>query len=163
MKKIITTTCLCLSLFAFSQKYYSKISDTKINQERLEISKNFIDTYLNKCKNSDFTKFDQFILSKSLEKFFLNEIEKSCKKSVEMYGKLKVLNFNSAYLNKYTKNFDPLDLYVFDVQSEKLPDIKYISVWVYHDQNVVSGIWISKEKPLGKSKPKDDDKKESAL
>lgn len=163
MKKILATGFLCLSISMFSQKYYSKISNTKINQNRLEISKKFVNAYLNKCENDDFTKFDEFTLSKRLEKFFSEKIEGSCKKSIEMYGKLTVLNLNSAYLNKYSKDYDPLDLYIFDAQSEKSQNIKYISVWVYHDQNVISGIWISKEKPLGKSKPKDDDEKESAL
>ncbi|WP_160315998.1 hypothetical protein [Chryseobacterium sp. Hurlbut01] len=57
MKKILATGFLCLSISMFSQKYYSKISNTKINQNRLEISKKFVNAYLNKCENDDFTKF----------------------------------------------------------------------------------------------------------
>jgi hypothetical protein len=99
--------------------------------------------------------FDEFTLSKRLEKFFSEKIEGSCKKSIEMYGKLTVLNLNSAYLNKYSKDYDPLDLYIFNVQSEKSQDIKYISVWIYHDQNIIGGIWVSEEIPLGRSKHRD--------
>ncbi len=154
----------CVFLYlCFRKNITVKLAIQKSIRTGSKSAKKFVNAYLNKCENDDFTKFDEFTLSKRLEKFFSEKIEGSCKKSIELYGKLTVLNLNSAYLNEYSKDYDPLDLYIFDAQSEKSQDIKYISVWVYHDQNVISGIWISKEKPLGKSKPKDDDKKESAL
>lgn len=155
MKKIIATGFLLISVFTFSQKYYTKIKSSKVNKERLEISEKFIDKYINKCKRSDYSAFEKFTLSKSFEKQYREKGKDACEKIPQIYGDIKVLNFDSAYLHKYSKDFDPTDLYVFNFTSEKLPQIKYISVWIYHDQNIIGGIWVSEEIPLGRSKHRD--------
>ena len=160
MKNILTVICLFLYLIAFSQKNYSKIKNSKINQARLEMSKKFINEFLSKCEKNDFAEFNQFKISKKLEKHLYNDVPKPCANFLNTFGKLKVLGLNSAYLNKKTKNYDPLDLYIFDIESEKVLSIKFISVWMYHDQNIIDGIRLSREKPWEKSKNK---KKEPAL
>lgn len=155
MKKIIAIGFLFISVFTFSQKYYTKIKTSKVNKERLEISEKFIDEYINKCKRADYSAFEKFTLSKSFEKQYREKGKDACEKIPQIYGDIKVLNFDSAYLHKYSKNFDPADLYVFNFTSEKLPQIKYISVWIYHDQNIIGGIWVSEEIPLERSKHRD--------
>lgn len=152
MKKTLLLIAFTFSCFAFSQNYYSKISSSKVNQERLKLSENFISEFLSRCVKNDFTNFNQFKISKRVERFLETEVQKTCETFTETYGNIKVLGFNSAYLNKSTKDYDPIDLYIFDAAADKNPETKYINVWVYHDQNIINGIWISKEKPLGRPK-----------
>lgn len=149
MKKLLLFGLMNLSAFSFGQKLYTKISDSKINQERLKVAESFINQYVEKCKNKDYTPFENFTIAKRIEKKVNEESESNCK-GVE---NITVLGFNSAYILDYAKNDDPLDLFVFDIQYEG-KESKYISTWIYHDQNVINGLWISKEKPLYKEKKK---------
>lgn len=151
MKKIIILLAITSSLFALSQKNYTKISSSKISTERVNVSENFIKEYYKKCENKDYSQFLNFILDKRLERKLFDDYEKKCEE-VDQSGKINTIKFNSAYLKDYTKNSDPLELIVFDADFEKSKDLKYINVWIYRDQNVINGIWISKEKPFVKSK-----------
>lgn len=151
MKKLIILLAITSSLFALSQKNYTKISSSKISTERIKVSENFIKEYYKKCENKDYSQFLNFILDKRLERKLFDDYEKKCEE-VDQSGKINTIKFNSAYLKDYTKNSDPLELIVFDADFEKSKDQKYINVWIYHDQNVINGIWISKEKPFVKSK-----------
>ncbi len=78
-------------------------------------------------------------------------------KNDEELGKIELLDFDYAHLNKYSINKDPFELFVFNAKTEKNPDLKYLSVWIYQDRNYLSGLVITKEKPLNpkKSKVKD--------
>ena len=62
MKKIVLLGLINLSTLGFAQKIYTKISDSKINQERLQVAQNFINQYLDKCKNKDYLLIILFIL-----------------------------------------------------------------------------------------------------
>ena len=151
MKKLIILLAITSSLFALSQKNYTKISSSKISTERIKVSENFIKEYYKKCEDKDYSQFLNFILDKRLERKLFDDYEKKCEE-VDQSGKINTIKFNSAYLKDYTKNSDPLELIVFDADFEKSKDLKYINVWIYRDQNVINGIWISKEKPFVKSK-----------
>lgn len=151
MKKLIILLAITSSLFALSQKNYTKISSSKISTERIKVSENFIKEYYKKCENKDYSQFLNFILDKRLERKLFDDYEKKCKE-VDQSGKINTIKFNSAYIKDYTKNSDPIELIVFDADFEKSKDLKYINVWIYRDQNVINGIWISKEKPFVKSK-----------
>ena len=84
---------------------------------------------------------------------FLDEkLESICKKNDEELGKIELLDFDSAHLNKYSINKDPYELFVFNAKTEKNPDLKYLSVWIYQDRNYLSGLVITKEKPLNPKK-----------
>ena len=87
-----------------------------------------------------------------MELFIKNEYEKSCDEKTKIYGKIDLLKFNSSYIHKYTINSDPLELFIYEIKTKKLPKIKYLSVWIFHDKNYINGIWISQEKPLKKKK-----------
>jgi len=64
MKKITLLFAITSSLFASSQKNYTKISTSKINTERVNVSENFIKEYYKKCENKDYSQFAGFILDK---------------------------------------------------------------------------------------------------
>jgi len=151
MKKIIILLAITSYLFVFSQKNYTKISSSKISTERVKVSENFIKEYYKKCENKDYSQFTNFILDKRLERKLFGDYDKKCEE-VNQSGKINSIKFNSAYIKDYTKNSDPLELIIFDADFEKSKDLKYINVWIYHDQNVINGIWISKEKAFVKSK-----------
>jgi len=138
-------------LFALSQKNYTKISSSKISTERINVSENFIKEYYKKCENKDYSQFTNFILDKRLERKLFGDYEKKCEE-LNQSGKINSIKFNSAYIKDYTRNSDPIELIVFDADFEKSKDLKYINVWIYRDQNVINGIWISKVKAFVKSK-----------
>ncbi|MET3535156.1 hypothetical protein [Chryseobacterium limigenitum] len=150
MKKIVLLALINLSTLGFAQKIYTKISDSKINQERLQVAQNFINQYLDKCKNKDYTEFKDFIISKKIEKEVNEGREKACLGTENV----KILGLNSVYIQNYSKDYDPVELFVYDISDEKYPTHKYISTWVYHDKNVIGGLWISEEKPIYKKKKK---------
>ncbi|REC44381.1 hypothetical protein [Chryseobacterium sp. 5_R23647] len=151
MKKITLLFAITSSLFASSQKNYTKISTSKINTERVNVSENFIKEYYKKCENKDYSQFAGFILDKRLERKLFDDYEKKCEE-VNQSGKINIVKLNSVYIKDYTKNSDPIELIVFDADFEKSKDLKYINVWIYRDQNVINGILISEEKPFVKSK-----------
>ena len=151
MKKITLLFAITSSLFASSQKNYTKISTSKINTERVNVSENFIKEYYKKCENKDYSQFAGFILDKRLERKLFDDYEKKCEE-VNQSGKINAVKLNSVYIKDYTKNSDPIELIVFDADFEKSKDLKYINVWIYRDQNLINGILISKEKPFVKSK-----------
>lgn len=151
MKKIIILLVITSSLFATAQKNYTKISTSKISTERVGISENFIKEYYKKCENKDYSPFTNFILDKRLERKLFGDYEKKCEEANQS-GKINSIKFNSAYIKDYTKNSDPIELIVFNADFEKSKDLKYINVWIYRDQNIINGIWISKEKAFVKSK-----------
>ena len=147
MRKIILILLFFTTLLN-AQNVYKKISEHKIDSSRLNVSKNFINEYLQKCINKDYSEFKDFNLSKRMELFIKNEYEKSCDEKIKIYGKIDVLKFNSAYIHKYTINNDPLELFIYEIKTEKLPKIKYLSVWIFQDKNYINGIYKNNWKIL---------------
>lgn len=145
--KNLTLLTLFLGLFVNAQSYYKKISEKNINTERQNIAKNFIQDFLKKCEDKNYSEFNHYNIAKKFEMFLNEKIETICKKNDEELGKIELLDFDSAHLNKYSINRDPYELFVFNAKTEKNPKTKFLSVWIYQDQNYLSGIWISEEKP----------------
>ena len=146
MKKKLLLLAITSSLFVSAQKNYTKIGTSKISIERVGVSENFIKEYYKKCENKDYSQFTHFILDKRLERKFFEDYEKKCEE-VNQSGKINAIKLNSVYIKDYTKNSDPVELIVFDADFEKSNDMKFVCVWIYRDQNVISGIRISNEKP----------------
>ena len=143
---------LFLGSFLNAQSYYKKISEKNINTERQTISKNFILDFLKKCEDKNYSKFENYNIAKKFEMFLDEKLESICKKNDEELGKIELLDFDSAHLNKYSINKDPYELFVFNAKTEKNPDLKYLSVWIYQDRNYLSGLVITKEKPINPNK-----------
>lgn len=154
MKNLIFFTLFLYSLIN-AQSYYKQISEKNINAERQVIAKNFIQDFLKKCENRNYTKFENYNLTKRLEMFLDEKLEKNCVNNDTELGKIDLLDFNSAYINKYSLRTDPYELFIFNVKTEKKSEMKFISVWIYQDRNYLSGILISQEKPLKPRKKED--------
>ena len=148
MRKTLTILLLTISYLSFSQNFYKQIPDKEINQERLNVAKKFAQEYLKKCENNEYSKFQNFIIDSRSTKKLNDSIKENCEKMVNEYGKAEILNLNSTYYHKYYKNIDPLELFIFNFKTEKNPAMKYASVWIYEDKNIIGGLWFSKEKPL---------------
>lgn len=148
MKKTLTILFLTIGYFSFSQKLYKQIAEKDINKERLNVAKSFAQEYLKKCENKDYSKFQNYIIDSRSTKKLSDSIKENCHEMFAKYGKSEILNLNSSYYNRYTKNYDPLELFIFDFKTEKNSEVKYASVWVYEDKNIIGGLLFSKEKPL---------------
>ena len=148
---------LFLGSFLNAQSYYKKISEKNINTERQTIAKNFIQEFLNKCENKNYTSFEKFNVAKKFEMFLEEKLSEICQKNETDLGKIELQDFNSAYIHKTSLTTDPVELFIFNAKTEKNPDIQFLSVWIYQDRNYISGLVITKEKPLNpkKSKVKD--------
>ncbi len=146
MEKIILVLFLAINSLAFSQSCYKKINEKKVNQERLNVGKEFGETFLKKCQSKDYSTIKNFTLSKKIERKLNDSIQQACNLIDNNYGKVTIQNLNSSYFGKCSKNVDPIDLFVFDVETEKKTEIKYMNVWVYEDKNIIGGLWFSKEK-----------------
>lgn len=133
---------------AVAQSTYQQIPDRKINAERLRISEKFIQEFIVNCAGKNYADLKNFNMTKRMELRYKESYTESCKKSQNYYGKIDLLGFNSAYTDTTTLNSDPLELYIYEVLTEKLPDVKYVSVWMYRDKNYINSIWISREKPM---------------
>lgn len=148
LKKIQILCYVLVSVFVFSQKYYRKTPDSEVSQPRVKLAEAFFEMYLDKCKKLDSSDFKGFTLDKRLERRMKTNFRKNCFAIAKDYGEVSVISFNSAYLARYMEKDDPVDLYIFDIHAEKNQKILFGSVWMYRDQNIVGGIYFSKEKPL---------------
>ncbi|MBV2224403.1 MAG: hypothetical protein KUL74_06060 [Cloacibacterium sp.] len=151
MKNLIIIALFFSSLLP-AQNFYKKISDKNINTERQTIAKNFIQEFLNKCENKDFTSFEKFNIAKKFEMFLYEKLSDICQKNETDLGKIELQNLNSAYFYKISLTSDPVELFIFKAKTEKNPDIQFLSVWIYQDRNYISGLVITKVKPFNLNK-----------
>lgn len=151
MKNLIIIALFFSSLLP-AQNFYKKISDKNINTERQTIAKNFIQEFLNKCENKNFTSFEKFNIAKKFEMFLDEKLSDICQKNETDLGKIELQNLNSAYFYKISLTSDPVELFIFNAKTEKNPEIKFLSVWVYQDRNYIRGMVITKEKPINPNK-----------
>jgi hypothetical protein len=146
MKKILFSLAFTFPLLLFSQKYHTKIKNSKVNSERIEISKNFIKEYFAKCENKNYSKFDQFTLDKRFERRLFENFQKTCENLTDKLGKINIKKLNSVYIQDFSKDRDPIEMIVFDADFEKSEDMKFVSIWIFRDQNIINAIRISKDK-----------------
>lgn len=139
---------LFISSVVNAQSYYKKISEKDINTERQTVAKNFIQDFLKKCEDKNFSKFENYNIAKKFEMFLDEKLESICNKNDEDLGKIELLSFDSAHINKYSINKDPYELFIFNAKTEKNPNTKFLSVWIYQDRNYLSGLVFTQEKPI---------------
>ena len=153
MKKILLILTLTFANLIYSQTNYKQIQTEKVNSQKIQIAKNFIETYLNKCQNKDYTKFSEFKLSSEFENFLTKNLNEVCTNNEEKLGKINLKNLNSVYKDK-SSLVGQNELYIFEVNTEKNKKLKYLSVWI-SKQNQIDGMVITSEKPLKKKNKKD--------
>ena len=148
MNKIITILTLISSILIYSQNSYKEIKTEKLNSGKTQIAKNFIETFLDKCENKNYSEFKNFNLSKDHKNFMNEKLEEICVSNSAKFGKIRVENLNSAYKENVSL-IAANELYIFNSNTEKVKDIKYLSVWISNN-NQIDGIVITAVKPFRK-------------
>ena len=148
MKKIVTILTLISSILIYSQNSYKEIKTEKLNSGKVQTAKNFIKTFLDKCENKDYSEFKNFNLSNGHKNFMNEKLKEICVSNLEKFGKIRIENLNSAYKEKISL-IGGNELYIFNSNTEKAKDTKYLSVWISKN-NLIDGIVITVEKPFRK-------------
>lgn len=148
MKKEFTFLTLISCILIYSQNTYKEIKPDKLNSEKSKIGQNFIETFLDKCEKKDYLEFKNFTLSNNHKNFMNDNLEEICVSNAKTFGKINIKNLNSAYKNN-SSLFGGNELYIFNSNTEKIKDIKYISVWISKN-NIIDGMVITSEKPFNR-------------
>ena len=154
MKRIFLFYLLFLAIInSNAQKLYKEIPSKKVNAEKVNYAKGFISEFLKKCETKNYTtKYSEFKISDHLQTFLDKNNIEVCEVNEKIYGKITLQDINSIYNDRYTNLYNPAELYIFNVSTEKNKEIKYISIWMTQNEKMIDGIWISREKPLKKNK-----------
>jgi non-homologous end joining protein Ku len=100
MKKILLILTLTFTNLIYSQTNFKKIQTEKLNPEKVQLAKKFIQTFLNKCENKDYTEFSEFNIPSEFKKFLNLKFEEVCLSNEKKLGKINLQNLNSAYKDK---------------------------------------------------------------
>ena len=148
MKKLpILLMIICSNLF-YSQIEYKKIDNEDINQDKVQLSEKFIQSYLTKCSSQDYSDFVDFNLSKGHKNFVNQKLEEICLGDEDRYGKIELIDLNSVYKTN-DSFFGRTGLYIFNAKTEKDKTIKYLSVWISKN-DLIEGMVITSYKPFKK-------------
>lgn len=131
-----------------AQSVYKVIPQKKITVEKIERTKNFAEEFIRKCEEKNYSMFSDFKLTNNLTEKIEKSLIKICEQNQKSSRKITVGDFNSAYIDRYTNLYNPMELYIFNGSSESNKDINYISVWITKNDILIDGIWMSHEKPL---------------
>jgi len=148
MKKILLILTLTFANIIYSQSNYKQIQTEKISSQKIQLAKDFIQSYLNKCENKNYSKFSDFKFSSEFENFLTKNLTEICSSNEEKLGKINLKNLNSVYKDK-SSLVGQNEVYIFDVNTEKNKKLKYLSVWI-SKQNQIDGMVVTSEKPLKK-------------
>ena len=129
-----------------AQKYYKRIPISKLNSERKIIATQFATDYIEKCNSKDYKPFTNYNISVKMNSILRATFKRNCQKFEEQFGKMILLELESAYLQKFSQDKDPIDLLIFPISTEKDSPKMYLNLWIYHDQNYISGLIISERK-----------------
>lgn len=131
-----------------AQSVYKAIPQKKITVEKIELTKNFAKEFIRKCAEKNYSMFTDYKLTNNLNEKIEKSLIKICEQNHKSSGKITVGDFNSAYIDRYTNLYNPIELYIFNGSSGSNNNIKYISVWITKNDSLIDGIWMSQEKPL---------------
>ncbi len=123
-------------LLASCNSRYSVVPVSKMTAERKQIATNFVETYLKKCENKDYSEFQGFNISKKFEaRLSSDSLKKSCNYINYKNGKVTLEKLVSAHTANSPKDF--LDVFNFKVKTEKSAEPMYLHLGMYRDQNYI--------------------------
>ncbi|QIG90753.1 hypothetical protein G6R40_14350 [Chryseobacterium sp. POL2] len=145
---------LLLFYVSINAQVFKKISNSKIDAERLELAKEFSALFFAKCEKQDYTEFKDYKMSVTLAKKLTEDnIKKTCESTSRSSGKITISDLKTVYDFKYTRIYDPIDYFVFNILTENPnSNYKYAIVSIYHDQNIIDGVYLSDRLPSEKKK-----------
>ncbi len=127
---------LIVFFLASCNSRYIVVPSNKVTSERKLIAQNFIETYLKKCDNKDYSALGGFNISKKFEaKLVSDSLEKNCERIVRTNGKITIEKFVSAHTFNSPKDF--LDVFNFKIKTEKGSGRLFLHLGMYRDQNFI--------------------------
>ncbi|QOW09069.1 hypothetical protein Q73A0000_01250 [Kaistella flava (ex Peng et al. 2021)] len=115
---------------------YSVVPLNKFNKERKQIAQDFVETYLKKCENKDYSEFEGFNIAKKFQaKLSPDSLKRSCNYIYYKNGKVTVEKLVSAHTTKSPKDF--MDVLNFKIKTEKSAAPMYLHLGMYRDQNYI--------------------------
>ena len=123
MKKILTIIFSTISILSFSQKFYKQISEKNINKERLNTAKNFIQEYLKKCENKNYSKFQNFIIDTI--RFIKTGKRETSIRSWQIAVKKELTNSHTHVSNKFNFNKEIQDFYRHPANDGKVISVEF--------------------------------------
>ena len=135
MKKIYFLLIIPFVLGSCSSRY-TTVSLSKIDKERKEIAQNFVETFLEKCQNKDYSEFEGFNIAKKFQaKLAPDSLKKTCNYINYKNGKVEIAKLVSVHSGTFPKNF--LDIFNFKLKTEKSKEPVYLHLGMYRDQNYI--------------------------
>lgn len=136
MKKIYILFLTSLSLVSCST-WYTQISLKKIDKERKQIAQRFVETYLQKCADKDYSEFTGFNISKSFSaKLVSDSLKDLCNGIQRKEGNLKIEKLVSVHSPKSPKDF--IDVFNFQLKINDAFIPYFLHLGVYRDQNYIT-------------------------
>ena len=115
---------------------YEAVPLSKMSAERKAVALSFVETYLKKCDNKEYSEFEGFNISKKFQaKLAADSLKKSCNYLNYKNGKIKVEKLVSGHTTKSPKDF--LDVLNFKITTEKSATPMYLHLGMYRDQNFI--------------------------
>ncbi|SKC01011.1 hypothetical protein SAMN05660477_02419 [Soonwooa buanensis] len=151
-KKLVYILPLIL-LTSCSSWVYKPTPKEHLSKERIALAKSFVEEFIHKCENRDYTPIVGFNLDINLNASLQKEEEfkKTCEKHVAKYGKVVVGDYHSAITPNTPRDY--ADFIVFNMTSEKKDSLKYMAVMLYRDKDYIAG-FTSQKIPAPKLKLK---------
>ncbi len=113
---------------------YSTIPLEKVSDERKQIATKFVETFLKKCSDKDYSNFEDFnIAMRFKSQIQPDSLKKSCERIARNYGIVRIEKLASVHSTNYPKDF--IDVFNFKISTEKKPQIQYLHLGMYRDKN----------------------------
>ena len=115
---------------------YTSVPLSKMTAERKAVALDFVEKYLSKCDNKDYSELKGFNVSKKFQsKLLPDSLKRNCDYLYYKNGKIKVEKLVSGHTTKSPKDF--LDVLNFTIKTEKSTEPMYLHLGMYRDQNYV--------------------------
>lgn len=114
----------------------SVIPLSKVNAEKKETARRFTETVFQKCNTKEYSPITGFNISKGFEVHTLGDsLQVMCENIARRHGKVQLGQLVSVQTSNLAKNF--MDVYNFQVISEKDAAAKFIHVGMYREGNYI--------------------------
>ena len=146
MKILLLIALAHACVMGFAQQYYKKIPISKVNYERRTTATQFAKEYIEKCNTKNYKPFEGFLIASKMNSILKTSFKRNCLKNEELFGKMTLMDLESVHLQKFSEDKDPIDLLIYPIKTEKGHTELFLNLWIYHDQNYISGLVISERK-----------------
>lgn len=136
MMKIVEILVVVFSLTSCST-YYDTIPLSRVSEERKNVAQNFAQTIFTKCQNKDYSEIEGFNISKRFQKYIVTDsLKRNCDWIEKKFGaNIGIDHLASVRTAKRPSDF--LDVFSFELKSDKATKPVYLHLGLYRDKNFV--------------------------